>query len=99
MVLDRVFTKEEINDIMYNGEVRDGEDNLLFEGVKEKIKSFDREKNSTSIEYVIKECSTGKYYMANLCQSSWYLQDEYNCKEIWQEVKRKKVVKYKYELV
>ena len=98
MILDRKFTEEEIHDLMYDGAVTTEEDdNLIFEVVKEDIVDFDTEKSSTTIEYVIKECATNKYYKARLTQSQWYLQDEYNCKEVWVEVKPKKIVTEVYE--
>lgn len=48
--------------------------------------SFDSEKSSVEIEYVIFDHDAKKYYKATLGRSQWYLQDEYNAKEIWREV-------------
>lgn len=86
-MLNKIFTEEEIKALMYEGAITTEEDDdPIFEVVKEDIIDFDREKNSTTIEYVIKECATSRYYKATLNQSQWYLQDEYNCKEEWAEV-------------
>ncbi len=98
MVLDRVFTEEEIQDLMHFGTVTTEEDDEpIFEVVKEDVVDFDTEKSAITIEYVIKECATNKHYKARLKQSQWYLQDEYNCKEIWVEVKPKKIITEVYE--
>lgn len=91
--LNRKFTEEEVCSIMYDGAVYDENDNQLFETVHEQIVDVDQEKSSTSVEYVIKDLSTGKLYKSTLGKSPWIHQDEYNAKAEWTLVKaRKKTV-------
>lgn len=94
--LERQFTKEEICDLTCEGCIYDENDNELFSLVHEEILSHDREKNSTDVEYVIEDHSTGKFYSAELLDSVWIRQNEYNAEQPWYEVKQKKVTHYEY---
>jgi hypothetical protein len=98
MILEKKFTKEEINYILHDGGLYSEDDEIeLFRVVKKKLYDHDTEKGSVTFDVVIKEIATKKFYKARLTESQWYLQDEYNAKEVWTEVKRVKKVKYRYE--
>lgn len=94
----RTFTEEQISSIMYDNGIYDEEtgNETIYEIVSQETVSFDQEKNHLSVEYVIHEIATGKYFKATLGQSPWYLQSEYNAKEIWEEVTPKKITTVTY---
>lgn len=95
--LERKFTEEEIGELTCEGCIYDEEtETELFSVVHEEVISRDREKNSSDVEYVIEDHTTGKFYSAELLDSVWIGQGEYNANQPWYEVKRKKVVHYEY---
>lgn len=99
-VLDRKFTEEEISEIMYMGGICDEDsDEYIFELVDTQFSSYDSEHGSCTKSYVIKECSTGKLYKADLTLSDWCKQDEHNANEPWIEVTRKEVISYQYDII
>lgn len=91
------FTEEEIYQLTNEGGILDEKGNEKYNLVHQKIIAVDREKNSTDVEYIIEEVSTGKFYRAVLLDSVWIGQDEYNASQTWEEVKRKKRTSYDYE--
>lgn len=100
MILDRKFTEEEISDIMHMGGICDDDsDEYIYTLEDSHFVSADREHGSYTKSYVIKDCSTGKLYMADLTTSDWHLQDEINADAPWYEVVREEVISYKYKLV
>ena len=94
--LERKFTEEEICELTCEGCIYDENEKELFTVVHEEVVSRDREKNSNDVEYVIEDHSTGKFYSAELLDSVWIGQDEYNAEQPWYEVKQKKVTHYEY---
>jgi hypothetical protein len=70
---------------------------MLYETVSEKQVEFDQEKSSVTLKYVIKDVETGKCYSAHLGKSPWYMQEEFNAKQTWKEVKPKKIEIIDYE--
>lgn len=97
MILERKFTEEEIEDLLSNESVYDEDGNELFVVVQKELYDHDTEKNSTTFDIVIKDCSTEKFYKTRLSESQWYLQAEYNCKADWFEVNRVQVTTWRYE--
>ncbi len=97
--LERKFTEKEISSIMHNGGIYDESGNEIFSRVHESIISHDVEKNSSYVEFVIEDCSTGKFYRTELLDSQWYKQDEYNAAQPWYEVTRVEVKHYEYLLI
>lgn len=99
-VLNRVFTEEEITDIMCFGVVCDEDsDEPIFKRVHEQYLDSDSEKDSVTKFYVIEDCVTGKLYKAKLTSSPWIGQDESNVQEPWGEVYRKEITTYEYEFI
>lgn len=94
----RTFTEEQVSSIIAFNGIFDEEtgNEALYEIVSEETVSFDQEKNHLSVEYVILENATGKYFKATLGQSPWYLQSEYNAKEVWKEVTPKETTTITY---
>lgn len=84
--LQRKFTEQELNDIMYEEGVYTDDNETVFEVVSEKIISFDKEKNTVYREFIIKEIATGKFYKAELIDSPWIGMDDYNLNVEWVEV-------------
>jgi len=81
------FTEDQIEELICYGYVNtDDDEETLYEVVHEETVSFDKEKSSADIEYVVKELSTGKFYKATLLNSQWYGQNEYNARQEWKEV-------------
>lgn len=97
MVLDRVFTEEEMNDIMFDGAVYDEDEVQLFEVVSETFIDSNNEKGSVTKDYVIKDCINNKHYKARLSESPWIYQTEANCEVMWEEVFPKKIITEVYE--
>jgi hypothetical protein len=92
------FNEEQIDNIMYDGGIYDeNTKELLYQTVDEEIIDTDTEKSSTTIAFVVKEISTGKFFSAELDQSPWCMQKEYNAKTEWEEVKPEKVMKTIYK--
>lgn len=99
-ILNRVFTEEEISDIMYTGGVYgEDSDEPVFKRVDVQYLDSDSEKGSVTKFYVIKDCATGKLYKAKLTSSPWIGQDERNVQEPWGEVYRKEITTYEYEFI
>jgi hypothetical protein len=99
-VLNRVFTEEEINDIMHCGVVCDeNTDDPIYKKVDEKYLDSDTEKGSVTKYYIIEDCATGKLYKAKLTSSQWWEQGKYNAQEPWGEVFRKEKTIYEYEFI
>ena len=86
------FTEEELHQLIYEDDETTG-----YAVVSQRTTSTDREKNSSDVEYVIEEITTGKFFKAILIDSVWVGQDEYNASQTWKEVKRKQKITYYYE--
>lgn len=94
--LERQFTEDEISDLTSEGTICDMGGNTLFTVVHEEVVSRDREKNSNDVEYVIEDHTTRKFYIAELLDSDWWKQGEYNAKQPWYEVTPKTVTTIEY---
>jgi hypothetical protein len=89
MELKRKFTSQEVQDILFEEGIWDG-DNQLFDVVYKEVIETDIEKSSVTYEVVIQDLSTKKFYRAELGKSQWYGQTKYNANQKWSEVKEKR---------
>lgn len=80
------LTEEQVNDLLYENNVYNENDEILFAFIEKKYRSHDREKSIVSFLVTIRDVKTGIKYRAELSESSWYLQEEYNAKKTWEKI-------------
>lgn len=83
------LTEEQVSELLHENDIWDEEEeNIIYKFIDKKYTGHYTEKGRVDFIVTIENVETKKRYKAELSESPWYRQHEFNSEQTWEEIKK-----------